>query len=222
MYPRDRLASATIIERFLEQTASQLTYYGLSELHQKLKEGISNHAFGSIWHLLFTASAGELVVFFRNNHFSTMVKFQNELFLLVTDLGYLSERDIVWEKLSEVCPLSRVPVVIYSRCTCRWRVIRPSMTAISDATSNARDNTLPLSLPDPPAPTRRSLRTLRTPAVCYCVRRWWHSTWLTGSRSDLLLAQRLQEEEMRKAQGRRELYGLLVSSLLSLISLSVD
>lgn len=42
-------------EQFLESTASQLTYHGLCELTAAVKEG-------------------ELSVFFRNNHFSTMIK----------------------------------------------------------------------------------------------------------------------------------------------------
>ena len=44
--------------------ASQLTYYGLSGLYQHVKEK-------------------ELVVFFRNNHFSTMFRIDNKLFILV-------------------------------------------------------------------------------------------------------------------------------------------
>lgn len=39
----------------LEDSASQLTYHGLCELNSKMKEG-------------------ELAVFFRNNHFSTIYK----------------------------------------------------------------------------------------------------------------------------------------------------
>ena len=42
-------------EEFLERTASQLTYHGLHELVTTLKED-------------------ELAVFFRNNHFSTLLK----------------------------------------------------------------------------------------------------------------------------------------------------
>lgn len=42
-------------EQFLESTATQLSYHGLCELNTAAKEG-------------------ELSVFFRNNHFSTMIK----------------------------------------------------------------------------------------------------------------------------------------------------
>lgn len=49
------LLPGLIAEQFLETTAAQLTYHGLCELTAAAKEG-------------------ELSVFFRNNHFSTMTK----------------------------------------------------------------------------------------------------------------------------------------------------
>lgn len=49
------LPPGLIAEQFLETTAAQLTYHGLCELTAAAKEG-------------------ELGVFFRNNHFSTMIK----------------------------------------------------------------------------------------------------------------------------------------------------
>ena len=48
-------AAALSGQQFLEFTASQLTYHGLCELGSVLR-------------------AGELAVFFRNNHFSTLYK----------------------------------------------------------------------------------------------------------------------------------------------------
>lgn len=44
-----------VAEQFLEATATQLSYHGLCELNT-------------------TAREGEISVFFRNNHFSTMIK----------------------------------------------------------------------------------------------------------------------------------------------------
>lgn len=70
-------------ERFLRETASQLTYYGLTQLRQTLKED-------------------ELCVFFRNNHFSTLLKHKGDLYLLVTDQGFLHEPHLVWEQLSRI------------------------------------------------------------------------------------------------------------------------
>ncbi|XP_063482389.1 ubiquitin carboxyl-terminal hydrolase MINDY-1 isoform X13 [Symphalangus syndactylus] len=52
-----------IAEQFLETTAAQLTYHGLCELTAAAKEG-------------------ELSVFFRNNHFSTMTKHKDYLIAL--------------------------------------------------------------------------------------------------------------------------------------------
>jgi hypothetical protein len=49
------LSLALIAEEFLSRTASQLTYHGLSVLSSTLKDG-------------------QLCVFFRNNHFSTLYK----------------------------------------------------------------------------------------------------------------------------------------------------
>ncbi|XP_020945550.1 ubiquitin carboxyl-terminal hydrolase MINDY-1 isoform X3 [Sus scrofa] len=72
-----------IAEQFLETTAAQLTYHGLCELTAAAKEG-------------------ELSVFFRNNHFSTMIKHKSHLYLLVTDQGFLQEEQVVWESLHNV------------------------------------------------------------------------------------------------------------------------
>uniref|UniRef100_A0A8B9PCV3 Ubiquitin carboxyl-terminal hydrolase n=1 Tax=Apteryx owenii TaxID=8824 RepID=A0A8B9PCV3_APTOW len=72
-----------IAEQFLESTASQLTYHGLCELTAAVKEE-------------------ELSVFFRNNHFSTMIKHKGHLYLLVTDQGFLQEEGVVWESLHNV------------------------------------------------------------------------------------------------------------------------
>ncbi|XP_029430285.1 ubiquitin carboxyl-terminal hydrolase MINDY-2 isoform X2 [Rhinatrema bivittatum] len=72
-----------IAEQFLNNTATQLTYHGLCELTSAVQEG-------------------ELCVFFRNNHFSTMTKYKGQLYLLVTDQGFLTEEKVVWESLHNV------------------------------------------------------------------------------------------------------------------------
>ncbi|KAL1007266.1 hypothetical protein UPYG_G00084310 [Umbra pygmaea] len=72
-----------VAEQFLHSTATQLTYHGLCELTSTVQEG-------------------ELCVFFRNNHFSTMIKFKGQLYLLVTDQGFLTEEKVVWESLHNV------------------------------------------------------------------------------------------------------------------------
>ncbi|KAF4073548.1 hypothetical protein AMELA_G00244490 [Ameiurus melas] len=78
-----RVSEGLIAEQFLESTATQLSYHGLCELNTTAKEG-------------------ELCVFFRNNHFSTMIKHKGHLYLLVTDQGFLQEDTVVWESLHNV------------------------------------------------------------------------------------------------------------------------
>uniref|UniRef100_A0A7N0UQG4 MINDY deubiquitinase domain-containing protein n=1 Tax=Kalanchoe fedtschenkoi TaxID=63787 RepID=A0A7N0UQG4_KALFE len=72
-----------LVQNFLKTNASQLTISGLFALQEGLKER-------------------ELCVFFRNNHFNTMFKYDGELYLLATDQGYINQPDLVWEKLNEV------------------------------------------------------------------------------------------------------------------------
>ncbi|XP_037092601.1 ubiquitin carboxyl-terminal hydrolase MINDY-2-like [Pollicipes pollicipes] len=72
---------ALLAETFLETTASQLTTHGLAQLTSTMRDG-------------------ELAVFFRNNHFSTVYKCQDQLYLLVTDQGFLREPRVVWETLN--------------------------------------------------------------------------------------------------------------------------
>ena len=74
---------SSIISDFLSTTSTQLTYAGLTELHNYVKEGA-------------------MCVFFRNNHFSTMTKYKGILYLLITDLGYQNAPSVVWEKLDDI------------------------------------------------------------------------------------------------------------------------
>lgn len=68
-----------LIQHFLQESCHQLTVHGLELLHSTLIDD-------------------EMCVFFRNNHYSTMTKHNEQLFMLVTDLGY-ANTGIVWEKL---------------------------------------------------------------------------------------------------------------------------
>jgi hypothetical protein len=72
-----------ILHDFLTITGHQLTYHGLEQLHAHL-------------------SQDALCVFFRNNHFATLTKHDDTLYLLVTDLGYAHAPEIVWEKLDVI------------------------------------------------------------------------------------------------------------------------
>lgn len=77
------LYSGPIIESFLEETSSQLTYYGLVSLHESIRER-------------------QVAVFFRNNHFSTILKYRGYIYSLVTDQGYQAESSVVWELINEI------------------------------------------------------------------------------------------------------------------------
>ncbi len=72
-----------VVKEFLQSTSNQLTYHGLFELTSHLGED-------------------EVAVFFRNNHFSTITKYEGALYQLVTDQGFLKEDSVVWESLSSV------------------------------------------------------------------------------------------------------------------------
>ncbi|XP_042043405.1 ubiquitin carboxyl-terminal hydrolase MINDY-1-like isoform X1 [Salvia splendens] len=80
---RISITQGELIRNFMKNSASQLTIYGLFCLLDKVKER-------------------ELCVFFRNNHFNTMFKYEGDLYILATDQGYINQPDLVWEKLNEV------------------------------------------------------------------------------------------------------------------------
>jgi len=74
---------STIIQNFFSKTASQLTMTGLFKLHEEVRNN-------------------ELCVFFRNNHFSTLLKRDGKIFLLLTDLGFEQQQNFVWEVLDGI------------------------------------------------------------------------------------------------------------------------
>ena len=78
-----KMSSSIVAQQFLEESASQLTYHGLCELNSAMQDG-------------------QLAIFFRNNHFSTMYKQSASLYLLVTDQGFLNQQSVVWETLQTV------------------------------------------------------------------------------------------------------------------------
>lgn len=77
------MTKVLIAEEFLERTASQLTMFGLRELNSKIKDN-------------------EIGILFRNNHFLTLLKREGEIYTLVTDHGYLTEDNIIWETLDNI------------------------------------------------------------------------------------------------------------------------
>lgn len=73
------------IKEFLSTWPTQLTTYGLNVLSEHL-------------------SSGQFAILFRNDHFSTIYKEpkSQQVFTLVTDAGYSTHEEIVWESLVDV------------------------------------------------------------------------------------------------------------------------
>ncbi|CAF3942326.1 unnamed protein product [Rotaria sordida] len=72
-----------LIEQFLDENRSQLTHYGILQLHETMRDN-------------------QLAVFFRNNHFSTIWKNNKQLLLLVSDEGFANHTSIVFETLTDI------------------------------------------------------------------------------------------------------------------------
>ncbi|VDL90674.1 unnamed protein product [Schistocephalus solidus] len=68
---------------FPAELTSQLTVHGLCQLADTLRKG-------------------QLAVFFRNNHFSTIYRHNDSLYTLLTDAGFANEPNFVWETLNDV------------------------------------------------------------------------------------------------------------------------
>ncbi|EUD68880.1 hypothetical protein C922_00568 [Plasmodium inui San Antonio 1] len=73
---------AIIISEFLETYKTQLTLVGLKLLRENL-------------------NPNQLVAFFRNNHFNTLFKYENKLFLLAADISFL-HLSCTWELFDNV------------------------------------------------------------------------------------------------------------------------
>lgn len=81
-----QMADIQIIQKFVEfENATQLSPFGLTQLTAELQPG-------------------SVSIFFRNDHFSTLYKHpqSQQLFTLVTDAGYASHAEVVWESLVDV------------------------------------------------------------------------------------------------------------------------
>ncbi|KAI9742399.1 MAG: hypothetical protein M1818_003932 [Claussenomyces sp. TS43310] len=79
------LEDIATIKAFLQESATQLTPYGLNTI-------------------LKSMPPGSFAILFRNNHFSTLYRhpINHQLLQLVTDMGYVSHEEVVWESLADV------------------------------------------------------------------------------------------------------------------------
>ncbi|KAJ2968614.1 hypothetical protein NUW54_g13165 [Trametes sanguinea] len=81
-----KVEDALMIRNFIENSPSQLTYYGLFTLASELEPG-------------------SLVALFRNSHLSVLYKSHGEdgaLYTLATDQVFLHEPSVVWERLEDI------------------------------------------------------------------------------------------------------------------------
>ncbi|XP_050993182.1 ubiquitin carboxyl-terminal hydrolase MINDY-1 isoform X2 [Labeo rohita] len=152
-----QVSEGLIAEQFLESTATQLSYHGLCELNTTAKEG-------------------ELSVFFRNNHFSTMIKHKGHLYLLVTDQGFLQEESVVWESLHNVEGDGNF-------CDSDFRLCHPSQKPSAASQPTAQQQQMQI---DQDYLVAMSLQQQQGEAP--------------GPMSDLELARQLQQEEYQQPQ----------------------
>ncbi|XP_077600066.1 ubiquitin carboxyl-terminal hydrolase MINDY-1 [Stigmatopora nigra] len=149
-------------EHFLETTATQLSYHGLCELNTAAKEG-------------------EICVFFRNNHFNTMIKNKGHLYLLVTDQGFLCEDGLVWESLHNVEGDGDF-------CDANFRLCHPPQRQTGSSGG-----------PSPPGDQRQRRQIDQDYLVAVSLQRG-SGMESAGTLSDLELARQLQQEEYQQQQ----------------------
>ncbi|TAQ84006.1 hypothetical protein B7494_g7674 [Chlorociboria aeruginascens] len=79
------LEDIATIKAFFASAATQLTPFGLKTI-------------------TYSLAPGAVAIFFRNDHFSTLYRHPDTLQLLqlVTDMGYASHEEVVWESLTDV------------------------------------------------------------------------------------------------------------------------
>jgi len=72
-----------IAKRFFEEYPHQITAAGLANLFENVNEG----QFG---------------VFFRGNHYSTLLKYNGALYMLATDVAFRDHPNVVWQRLDSI------------------------------------------------------------------------------------------------------------------------
>nr|XP_029519232.1 ubiquitin carboxyl-terminal hydrolase MINDY-1-like [Oncorhynchus nerka] len=159
-----RISEGLVAEQFLESTATQLSYHGLCELNTTVKEG-------------------ELSVFFRNNHFSTMIKHKGHLYLLVTDQGFLQEGGLVWESLHNVEGDGNF-------CDSDFRLCHPPQRSV------------PVTQPEDLTPQQQQRQIDQDYLVAMSLQQ--QQGVAPGPLSDLDLARQLQEEEYQQQQQQQQ------------------
>ncbi|CAH8533172.1 unnamed protein product [Dicrocoelium dendriticum] len=171
------VAKGVVAEDFLHSTASQLTYHGLFILSSAVSDD-------------------QLAVFFRNNHFNTITKHDGRIYVLVTDMGLLSEPNVVWEVLNDVdgdTEFVDSAFHLYSPETASSTTIPPSSAAPDSDRYASGGGKIDL-------PNKNSADGL---PKCSPEQAFSHAEHESVTDSDNDLALRLQLEEMDTSGGRK-------------------
>ncbi|GMF61552.1 unnamed protein product [[Candida] boidinii] len=83
---KENIRTFQVIKRFLSENPTQLTYQGLTDLKNDSNILRNN----------------SISIFFRNDHFNTIFKKDDNIYLLVNDLGFLKTTDIVWQSINSL------------------------------------------------------------------------------------------------------------------------
>ncbi|VDO86782.1 unnamed protein product [Schistosoma margrebowiei] len=104
--PDEHDLAATVGNRTYNQLTEELLRLESSDNYEDLKRSKwdigSQLTFHGLSQLVTTLHDEELAVFFRNNHYNTILKHKDSIFVLVTDMGLLNEPNIVWELLNDL------------------------------------------------------------------------------------------------------------------------
>ncbi|TRY70664.1 hypothetical protein TCAL_11084 [Tigriopus californicus] len=168
----EKVRMALLTREFLEESALQLTFHGLCELNEKMRDG-------------------ELAIMFRNNHFSTLYKQKGELFELMSDQGFLKEPSVVWQTLSTID--GDCQFVDHS-----FKSVPPKEPVTCDIRTKEQqidqDHLLAMTLAEEDKNRSREANNQTTDSKAE-----WSQLPPPGSVSDEELALRLQEEEREAA-----------------------
>ncbi|KAL9083790.1 MAG: hypothetical protein Q9159_005578 [Coniocarpon cinnabarinum] len=162
------LQDLPVIKQFFAMWPTQLTEHGLRSLKEDIKPG-------------------QIVILFRNDHFSTVFKDpkSHQLMTLVTDAGYTSHEEIVWESLADINGAKSELFSGDFRCVSHGNQAAPS-SGQNDRTTvhGRRSKTNPAPAEPRPGETQNPPTISRAPTE--------------QEDADLALALRLQDEEEQR------------------------
>ncbi|CAN8062494.1 unnamed protein product [Agarophyton chilense] len=116
---------------FFECNPTQLTVYGLAELHSTMNDS-------------------ETAILFRNSHYYVLRKHKGEIYTLITDEGYLRE-SCVWEKLTDVNGDSTFYNAQFLKLSADGRVIDPKADPSAATIANGSATPSATASASPPA-----------------------------------------------------------------------